>query len=118
MLPTEALQETLYRFLAQMLACSNAKLFCTISCSQTKQPAQDIGLSTEAPTTETSEKETWPEQVHSLRDHDELSPCTEMYLNVLFTEYTQRLSLSLDSYLVPHPLQLWAVTSKVRHQAQ
>lgn len=81
MLPTEVLQETLYRFLAQTLACSDEKLLCTISCSQTKQPAQDRGVSTEAPTTETSEKETWPEQVHSPRDHDELSPCTETYLN-------------------------------------
>lgn len=75
-------QQTLCRFLAQTPACSDAKLFHTTFCSQTKQPRKDITLSTETPKTETPEKETWTQQVHSLRDHDEFSPCKAMYLNV------------------------------------
>lgn len=61
-------------FLAQTPARSDAKLFHTTFCSQTKQPEEDITLSTETLKIETLEKETWTQQVHSLRDHDEISP--------------------------------------------
>lgn len=39
-------------------------------------------MSTETAKIETSEKETRTHQVHSLRDHDEISPCKAMYLSV------------------------------------
>lgn len=116
MLPTEALNK-LCRFLAQTTAWSDAKLFHSTFCSQTKQPGEDITLSTETLKTETSGKETWTQQVHSLGDHDEISPCEAIYLNVC-SPNTLSLWISLwtPEFFIPCSYGLWQ--SILRHEAQ
>lgn len=111
-------QQTLCRFLAQTPACSDAKLCHATLCSQTKQPGEDITMSTETAKTETSKKETWTQQAHALRDHDEISPCRAVYLRV-FSPNTRSLWIFLwtpPTFLIPYSCVLWQ--SLLRHEVQ